>query len=398
MSKKLLAITLALAMMFGVGIYADNAVAAENIKVIVNSKQVQFDVPPKTINNRTMVPMRAIFESLGATVEYAPTTKTITAKRNGEIVICTIGNRNMTVNGSVKTMDVSPVAISGRTLVPARFIAEAFACDVQWDEQSKTVTITSGNQGGVSSSKGNCYAGTDVRDYGKFSNTATLISSGSLDSGLQGKKYVYSEPKQSLDNDIKYFNELTDKSVFWDYFLALTEDDYELYDYFGQPNGQFVVELGNEKTLVQIMTDAYVCGIKTPTVTVQYTPWKGESTSFNNDLFYYLDENFILADMKYWTGRKYADFMYSNRERAYMYSYDISRLKKVSGEYYGVDTDYYNGLTINQFMMLNGLVPDTETLDGEMIMYFSPLTGDVVGIRFDQIDGKPYLMVFMSDE
>ncbi len=118
------------------------AISSNTIKVYIDNKIVSFDVQPQLIGGRTMVPLRAIFEGLGATVEWDNNTQTVTAYNEVKIVKATIGSNTMTVNGANRTMDVAPMLVGGRTLVPVRFVAEAFDCDVEWDGNTKTVSIT----------------------------------------------------------------------------------------------------------------------------------------------------------------------------------------------------------------------------------------------------------------
>jgi CO/xanthine dehydrogenase Mo-binding subunit len=67
-----------------------------------------------------------------------------TLEKDGALIIkTTIGDQRIYVNGVARTMDVAPVIIQGRTLVPVRFISEAFGCDVNWDEISRIVYIYS---------------------------------------------------------------------------------------------------------------------------------------------------------------------------------------------------------------------------------------------------------------
>ncbi len=119
------------------------AAASNDIKVIVDGIVVNFDVQPQIIDGRTMVPLRAIFEALGATVDWNESTKTITANKGDLFVKCAIGSYSMDTSSGTKTIDVPPTIINSRTLVPARFIAEGFNCDVQWDAANRRVTITS---------------------------------------------------------------------------------------------------------------------------------------------------------------------------------------------------------------------------------------------------------------
>lgn len=117
------------------------ALAANEIRVTIDGAFIQFDVPPQAINNRTMVPLRAIFESLGASVEWDGNTQTVYAYKDDITVISTLGQRTMYVNGEAREMDVAPIAINGRILVPARFVAEAFDCTVTWSGADKIVVI-----------------------------------------------------------------------------------------------------------------------------------------------------------------------------------------------------------------------------------------------------------------
>ena len=138
--KKILTVTLTIFlcfMSFGSTCFADNG-----ITVKIDGQAVAFDVSPQIINNRTMVPMRKIFETLGATVEWDQNTKTVTSTKGGTTVSLTIDNPKMSVNGNVVTLDTPACIVDNRTLVPVRAIAEAFQTEVNWDESTKTVSIS----------------------------------------------------------------------------------------------------------------------------------------------------------------------------------------------------------------------------------------------------------------
>lgn len=112
-----------------------------NVKVFVSGKAVTFDQEPVIISGRTLVPLRAIFEALGAKVEWHNATRTVTATRGSDQILLQVGNKTATVNNKAVTLDVEPIIISGRTLVPARFIAESFGMVVNWDEKTRTISI-----------------------------------------------------------------------------------------------------------------------------------------------------------------------------------------------------------------------------------------------------------------
>lgn len=119
------------------------------VKVTINNQLEIFDTPPQIINDRTMVPMRKIFEDVGAVVEWDDETRTVTARRkvsdnygvDETTVSLTIGSNKITINGQEHTIDASPEIVNGRTLVPVRFIAEALGAKVSWDEDKQLVKI-----------------------------------------------------------------------------------------------------------------------------------------------------------------------------------------------------------------------------------------------------------------
>ena len=100
------------------------------------------DVPAQIINDRTLVPLRSIFEALGASVSWDGENKIVTAVKGDIIITIQIGNKTMNVNSRQKELDVPAQIIDNRTLVPARAISEALGCQVDWDSGSKTVYIT----------------------------------------------------------------------------------------------------------------------------------------------------------------------------------------------------------------------------------------------------------------
>ncbi len=111
------------------------------IKVKLNGKRLPFDQAPVVVNGRTLVPLRAIFEALGAAVSWDDTTKTVTATKQNTTVSLTINKADMYVNNKAISLDVAPTLIGGRTLVPIRAVSEAFDCDVEWDDTTKTVIL-----------------------------------------------------------------------------------------------------------------------------------------------------------------------------------------------------------------------------------------------------------------
>lgn len=116
--------------------------ANENeISVYVEGQKVSFDVPPQTINDRTMVPIRAIFEVMGATVNWDNATQTAICTKDNSVVKMTLNSKTEYINDVPYEMDVAPVIVDNRTLAPARYVAEAFGYFVNWDDNTKSVLI-----------------------------------------------------------------------------------------------------------------------------------------------------------------------------------------------------------------------------------------------------------------
>ncbi|HEY3315158.1 MAG TPA: stalk domain-containing protein [Bacillota bacterium] len=118
-------------------------VQAMIIKVNVNGLQLDFDQKPAMRNGRVLVPLRKIFEALNAKISWDDKTQTATATRGGTTVSVTIGSVDAYVNGKLVKLDQPPMAVNGRTLVPVRFISEAFGAEVKWDGENSKVQIVS---------------------------------------------------------------------------------------------------------------------------------------------------------------------------------------------------------------------------------------------------------------
>ena len=121
---------------------AEPDLSEDGIKILVDGEKLICDQPPVIINGRTLVPMRAIFEKLGATVSWDGETSTASGEKDGKIVSFVIGESFIGINGEKKALDVPAQIISARTMIPARAVAEAFGCKVDWDADTQTVIIT----------------------------------------------------------------------------------------------------------------------------------------------------------------------------------------------------------------------------------------------------------------
>ncbi|HHW35721.1 MAG TPA: hypothetical protein GXX18_00215 [Bacillales bacterium] len=123
-------------------IISNSASAAPTIQVIINGTDQSYDQPPIIENNRTLVPLRGVFESLGATVQWNPEKREIIATKKTQTIWLKIGSKTTKVNGAVNEIDVSAAIINGRTMVPLRFVGEALGANVKWIADKRIVQIT----------------------------------------------------------------------------------------------------------------------------------------------------------------------------------------------------------------------------------------------------------------
>lgn len=115
--------------------------AFASINLTINSQTIKPDTPPSIVSGRTLVPVRAIFENLGVNIHWDDVTKTITGNSDNTTILLTLNSSTALVNGIEKQLDVPAQIINGRTMVPARFVAESLNCTVNWDAKTQTVSI-----------------------------------------------------------------------------------------------------------------------------------------------------------------------------------------------------------------------------------------------------------------
>lgn len=172
--------------------------AEDEITVTVDGTPVVFDVPPQIINDRTMVPMRAIFEALGATVSWDDENKQALGDLCGILVVFTIDDPIMRKNTIKIPLDTPAMIIDDRTMLPARAVAESFGMQVDWDSNTHTVLIdTSTNTLSVFSTETITYYGEEVNGsangYGTVydKETGELLNTGLYKNGelIEGAKY-----------------------------------------------------------------------------------------------------------------------------------------------------------------------------------------------------------------
>ncbi len=100
-----------------------------------------FETPPVIENGSMLVPMRFLFEQMGADVEWNQETQTATATLDNKAVTFSIDNVNARINNKPAKMDVPARLVNGKTMVPLRFLSENMGYDVDWDADSRTAIV-----------------------------------------------------------------------------------------------------------------------------------------------------------------------------------------------------------------------------------------------------------------
>ncbi|MCL2564809.1 MAG: stalk domain-containing protein [Defluviitaleaceae bacterium] len=119
-----------------------------DIQIFLDGRVLIFDSPPVIVNDRTMVPFRAIFEAFDAEISWNSETQTVTTAHSLASVILTIGDTTAFVSGTAKQLDVPPIITNDRTMVPLRFISEAMGATVDWNSDERIVDIWRDNRDG----------------------------------------------------------------------------------------------------------------------------------------------------------------------------------------------------------------------------------------------------------
>lgn len=115
-------------------------------RIRVKNKEIKFDAPPVIKEGRTLIPVRAVTQGLGATVNWDEATNTVTITKNGITVVLVPDSAEVTVNGTKINLDVPAVLISNRTFVPLRFLGEVFKDKVNYDEATGDIDVEEGNE------------------------------------------------------------------------------------------------------------------------------------------------------------------------------------------------------------------------------------------------------------
>jgi hypothetical protein len=141
--KKMISLLLFIVIIFNPMVNISSAVAKTDIKVIIDGEVQNFDNPPLMVNNSTMVPMRTIFEALGAKIYWDAKTESVTALKDGIIIFIKLNHSSARVNGKELPLVQPAKIINGYTYVPLRFVSESLEAKVEWNNKSQTIHIQS---------------------------------------------------------------------------------------------------------------------------------------------------------------------------------------------------------------------------------------------------------------
>ena len=140
MKKICFAVCVLVCFAFCINVSAEEVVPT-NSTIVINGEVAQFSVPTVAVQGRTMVPMREIFEKLGATVEWINDEQRIIAKTATKTIDMQINN-NWTICNNIEIYtDAAPMLYNGRTVVPLRFVGEQLNLNVGWDGNTNTITL-----------------------------------------------------------------------------------------------------------------------------------------------------------------------------------------------------------------------------------------------------------------
>jgi len=119
--------------------------ANDDVRIIIGGTELSIaenDTKPFIEDGRALVPMRALFEALGASVEWDGMTRTVTAASSNGSVELRVGSDTAKINGSEVRLDVPAKIVNDRTVVPLRVVSEGMNCKVDWSEETQTVTVS----------------------------------------------------------------------------------------------------------------------------------------------------------------------------------------------------------------------------------------------------------------
>lgn len=141
LTRRTISILGLLALIASGGFAQTKVVVKEQITITVDRNTVRTDVPPIMVQDRTLVPIRGIFEAFNAQIDWLPDVKRVHILRDPQEIWLRIGVTHAKVDNRLVPLDVAPLIYRNRTMVPLRFIAETLGATVSWDPATQTITI-----------------------------------------------------------------------------------------------------------------------------------------------------------------------------------------------------------------------------------------------------------------
>ena len=215
-SHKIISLITALLLLFSLSIPILSYAETSNISVYIDNKRVSFQENPYMENDRVMVPMRKIFEELGAAVTWDDDAQSVSAVKGQTTAILAIGLNIMYINGEPTTLDNPPVLIYDTTYVPLRAVSESLGCIVEWENDKNRVNITSAPLDNSATVFYQTY--TTVPDFGACIGVDPISV---LENGT-----IYNYPKTGLETGAqeKYRLVMTSNG-----FTVLEKENYYIY-------------------------------------------------------------------------------------------------------------------------------------------------------------------------
>lgn len=202
--------------------------AEDDITVTLNQEEIIFDTDPIIVDGRTLVPVANVFNALGMTVSWDDVTRQVTASKEGVEILLKIDSTQAFVNDKELTIDVPASIKDGRTMVPLRFIAESTGATVDWDGNTRSVSINSMDDEVIQSEVTYPIVDTGVT---KLYTDLEVVSSISLGDDYYGQDahYTGNEPSYQDNNDGTVTDLVTDLMWQQTMYDKMTDDEAVAY-------------------------------------------------------------------------------------------------------------------------------------------------------------------------
>ena len=182
-----------------------------SISVYVNDNKVVFDQNPVIHGDMTLVPLRGVFEKLGAKVDWEQATQAVKIMKEDKTITLKKGSKDAFINNILQKLDTEPQLLNNRIMVPLRFISETLDAKVDWNGATRTINITQSNS---TENNTNSVANTNT-SVTKNENSTTLTYNDALQKAL-----AYSYALKTAGNEINKAEESRDD--FGEYFRYST--------------------------------------------------------------------------------------------------------------------------------------------------------------------------------